>query len=143
MTIIQLTVGPSRASQEATMRDFLSKLPASKAYTIDVKQYRRNRSTDQNRFLWGVVYRKIRDACEAPKPDADHLHEYWLGECFGWDVCDVLGWAKRVPMKRSSKLTTVEFQQYYQFIQRRCSETMGLYIPDPQHTDKNEVDDEI
>lgn len=140
MPVIQLNVGPSRAGQDKALRQYLDALPTSKAFVIDVKAFRRNRSNEQNRYLWGAVYRAIIDACDAPKPEADHLHEYWLGECFGWSVCDVMGWAKKVPMKRSSKLTTLEFQQFWQFIQRRCAETMGLHIPDPEHVDKNECD---
>ena len=129
--IIQLTVGPSRTGQVKTLVEYLGNLPAAKAYTVEVKEYRRNRSSEQNRYLWGVVYRRIIDAMPAMKLDPDHLHEYWLGECFGWDVCDVIGLAKKVPMKRSSKLSTVEFIEFYEFIQRRCATTMGLHIPDP------------
>jgi len=134
--LIQLTVGPSRDRQKSALSQYLAALPELKSYTVEVKQYRRNRSSEQNRYLWGVVYRRIIDAMPGTKIDPDHLHEYWLGECFGWDVCDVIGWAKKVPMKRSSKLSTVEFIEFYEFIQRRCIETMGLYVPSP-----NEVTD--
>lgn len=129
--IIPLTVGASRENQTAKLLDQIGKLESNKAYNVEIKQYRRNRSSEQNRFLWGVVYRTIIDNTPGPKLDPDHLHEYWLGECFGWDVTDVLGWSKRAPMKRSSKLSTTEFIEFHEFIQRRCAETRGLYIPDP------------
>jgi hypothetical protein len=142
MSTHPLTVGPSRPRQIEVLCEYIAKLPAGKAFTVEIKEYRRKRSTDQNRYLWGVVYSAIIDSCDDPKPSADALHEYWLGECFGWDVSDTLGWVQKKPMRRSSSLNTEEFGQFWVFIQRRCAETRGIVIPDPDPQWKfhNEVD---
>jgi hypothetical protein len=131
---INLCVGPSRAQQQAVAVDFVSKLSTNQGWSIEIKRYKRQRSIEQNRYLWGVVYRRIIDSFahdDASKPTSENLHEYWLGECFGWHVEDTLGHVTKRAMKRSSALSTEEFQEFWQFIQRRCIETRGLYIPDP------------
>ena len=52
------------------------------------------------------------------------------GEFHGWEVIDVLGQQRRRPVRRSSKLNTMEFSDFYAYIQRRSAE-MGVYVPDP------------
>ena len=135
--MIELTVGQDRERQQQALVSYITDLPRNKAFIVEVKPHKCQRSIAQNRYLFGVVYRKIRNACPDQAFTSEALHEYWLGECFGWDVCDVLGYVRKVPAKRSSKLSTEEFSDFCAFIQRRCVETMGLYIPDP-----NEMENE-
>ena len=104
----------------------LAALPG-KALRVEACEYRRRRSDDQNRALWGVAYKTLADATGN---DPDDLHEFFLGEFFGWDVIEVMGQKRRVPKRRSSKLTTTEFAEFYDFIQRRAAEN-GYYVPDP------------
>jgi len=142
MSTHPLTVGQSRPRQVEVLCEYIAKLPAGKAFTVEIKEYRRKRSQDQNKYLWGVVYRIIRDAMDEPKPTTEQLHEYWLGECFGWDVIDQFGMVLKKPLERSHDKDTETFGKYWQFIQRRCAETMGIFIPDPDPNWKlnNEVD---
>lgn len=46
-------------------------------------------------------------------------------------MLDVMGQKRRAPKRRSHKLTTLEFTDFFAFIQRRSAETVGVYIPDP------------
>jgi hypothetical protein len=105
----------------------LTALPG-KALRVEVSEYRKRRSDDQNRALWGVAYKTLRDATGN---DPDDLHTFFLGEWFGWETIDVMGQKRRVPLRRSSKLTTAEFAEFYAFIQQRSAETVGVFIPDP------------
>lgn len=110
------------------LRSFvLSALPG-REIRVEVCEYRKRRSDDQNKALWGLAYKLLH---EATGHDVDDLHAFFLGEFFGWETIDVLGQKRRVPIKRSSKLTTVEFSEFFSFIQQRAAETVGIYIPDP------------
>lgn len=115
--------------------DYVMNAHEGKEVRVDVCEYRRRRSQDQNSALWGVAYKTLSDATGH---DADDLHTFFLGEWGGWETIDVLGQKRRVPIRRSSKLTTVEFSDFYAFIQRRAAETAGVYIPDPDPLHGNE-----
>ena len=105
----------------------LSAMPG-KELRVEVCEYRKRRSQDQNAALWGLAYKTLQDATGNDPKD---LHTYFLGEWAGWETIDVMGQKRRVPIRRSSKLTTVEFAEFYAFIQQRSAETVGVYIPDP------------
>jgi len=111
---------------------FLSMLSQDQSWQITVKRYVRKRSTAQNAYLWGVVYPTIlkRGGEQLSGWTADDLHEYFLGEHFGWETLSGFGRKRMKPIRRSSKLSTLEFADYLAFIQRRCAE-LGIYIPDP------------
>ena len=119
---------PERMRILANIAEFVRKLTPAKSWTVEVKQYSKRRSNDQNEALWGLAYKILSDATGH---DAEDLHTFFLGEHFGWEVKDVLGQKRKVPKRRSSKLTTAEFAEFFAFIQQRSAETVGIYIPDP------------
>ena len=114
------------------LTDFLRALPESKAWRVEVVEYRRRRSQEQNAYLWGVCYATIlREGGEALAGwTDDDLHEYFLGEHFGWETLEGFGRKRMKPKRRSSKLSTLEFAEYVDFIHRKAAE-MGVYIPSP------------
>lgn len=105
----------------------LSALPG-KELRVEVCEYRKRRSQDQNAALWGLAYKTLSDATGN---DPEDLHTFFLGEWGGWETIQVMGQVRRVPKRRSSKLTTVEFSEFYSFIQQRSAETVGVFVPDP------------
>ena len=122
------TIPPTdRAASINRVAQFLNECLPGKQVRVEVGQYRKRRSDEQNRALWGVAYRTL---SEETGNDLNDLHEYFLGEYFGWELIDVLGQQRRRPIRRSSKLNTMEFSDFYAFIQRRAAE-MGFYVPDP------------
>jgi len=106
----------------------LSALAKDKAWKVEIKEAKPTRSNEQNAYLWGVVYEAIRQ--QLPGWDADDVHEYCLGEWSGWEMLEGFGRRRLRPVRRSSKLTTVEFMDYVAFIQRTMAEK-GIWIPDP------------
>lgn len=124
--------GMSRDRLIDAVAGFLRALPLEKAWSVKIEEHVRRRSCQQNAYLWGVVYPTIlREGGEALRGwTADDLHEYFLGEHFGWEVLEGLGRKRMKPIRRSSKLSTVEFMDFIGFIQRRMAE-QGVYIPDP------------
>ena len=107
---------------------FLESL-GQKAWRVEVGEYHATRSGQQNRYLFGVVYPELQK--HLPGWDKDDVHNFMLGEWSGWEVLDGLGGVHQhsKPIRRSSKLTTVEFSDFVGFIQRRAAE-IGVYIPD-------------
>lgn len=115
--------------------DFLQRLPDTKSWRIEVTMHRKTRTTEQNAALWGVAYPALSEATGQPVND---WHEYMLGEYFGWVEYSLFGKRKLRPARTTttgfngedSKLSTVEFADFYDFIQRRAAEN-GICVPDP------------
>lgn len=113
----------------------LAALPG-KRVKVEVKEYRKDRSSPQNRFLHGVAYRLLSEATGYELADiAEHL----CSEYFGTREKLVLG--KRtvtVPLRttttdedgKRSVLTTQQFAEYVAFVQRFGAKH-GVFIPDP------------
>lgn len=109
------------------LRAFVLKAFPGKRVKVSVEQFRKRRSNEQNRYLWGVCYKALRDATGQ---DAEDWHSYFLGEWSGWEEYELFGKRRLRPLRRSSKLSTVEFADYVAFIQQRAAEH-GVFIPDP------------
>lgn len=127
MTSFRLSKGPGRSIILANAIAFISALPESTDWRITIDRVRKTRTNDQNAALWGCAYKALH---EATGNDPEDLHTFFLGEWSGWDVIDVMGQQRRVPKRRSSKITTVEFSEFYEFIQRRAAEC-GYNVPSP------------
>jgi hypothetical protein len=106
----------------------ISALSREAPLKIVISEHKRTRSYEQNAYLWGVVYPSILQ--HLPGWDADDLHEYCLGEWSGWETLEGLGRKRLRPVRRSSKLNTVEFMDFIAHIQRSMAEK-GIYVPDP------------
>ena len=105
----------------------------TKSWCITVEPWKRKRSDAQNRFLWGVAYPMILEQGGETLGGwtRDDLHEYFLGECFGWEVLEGFGRKRMRPLKRSSGLTKEEFTEYLMFLEQRCLD-MGMGpLPEP------------
>jgi hypothetical protein len=107
-------------------------LSPDRAWCIEVLEWKKPRTDQQNRFLWGVCYPAILEGGGEALAGwtRDDLHEYFLGECFGWETLEGFGRKRMRPIKRSSKLTKQEFSEYLMFLEIRC-EYMGIRIPEP------------
>jgi hypothetical protein len=109
----------------------LAMLPG-KRIRVEVSEYRKRRSDEQNRYLWGCVYPAIISAGgeQLRGWTSEDVHEYLLGEIYGWETLEGFGRKRLRPLRRSSKMTTVEFSEYVAQIQQRMA-VLGIYVPDP------------
>jgi hypothetical protein len=107
-------------------------LSPDRAWCIEVLEWKRPRTDQQNRFLWGVCYPAILEGGGETLSGwtRDDIHEYFLGECFGWETLEGFGRKRMRPIKRSSKLNKQEFSDYLLFLETRCAD-MGIVIPEP------------
>lgn len=107
----------------------LHALSHDKAWRVSIIEAKPKRSEQQNRYLWGVVYKTILQTKTLQGWEAEDLHEYLLGEWGGWEIIEGFGKRRHRPVRRSSGLNKTEFAEYIDFIQRRMAE-FGIYVPD-------------
>jgi hypothetical protein len=101
----------------------------AKPLQVEIALHKKKRTNQQNKYLFGVVYPLI-----AEHLDGWHvgdIHEFMLGEHFGWVEQAGLGVTRTKPLRRSSRLTRAEFSEFVAFIQRFMAER-GVFIPDPE-----------
>jgi hypothetical protein len=107
---------------------FAATLPLPLA--VEAKPHKPRRSDEANRYLWGCVYEAFRAAL--PGWDKDDIHEYLLGECFGWETIEGMGRKRLKPVKRSSRLNKADFAAYVDFCIRKGAEH-GVFVPEADH----------
>jgi hypothetical protein len=122
-------VGRERALQLA--HTVLGSLDEGAAWRVTVEPVVRRRSLSQNAYLW-AMYGLILDLGGETMGGwtKDDLHEFFLITHFGHEVRELFGKKRLVPLRRSSKLTTVEFRDFVDAIQRFMAER-GVFVPDP------------
>lgn len=105
-----------------------------KAWSITVEEVKARRSDAQNAFLWGVVYPSfLEGGGEALKGfRATDLHEWFLGDMWGWETLEGFGRKRMRPVRRSSTMTKQEFSDYISFIEQKALD-MGIVIPEPYY----------
>lgn len=81
----------------------------------------RNRTTRQNRYLWGVVYAIL---SEYTGYDPEQMHDA-MKEKFASKRSNGL-----LITERTSKMDTTRFSEYVDAIKRWAAEYLGCYIPD-------------
>ena len=113
-------------------------LSPEKSWEITVKEVRPRRSDSQNAFLWGVVYPSLLEgAGEALRGfTASDLHEFMLGEMWGWETIEGFGRKRMRPVRRSHNMTKQEFSDFIGYIEQRALD-MGIVIPEPSYGDEH------
>lgn len=127
---------PATERRELAIRNlggFIRCLDPRKSWMVTVEENKKRRSNQQNAYLWGCVYPTIIEQADLQGWDAEDLHEYFLGEHYGWETCEGFGTKRKKPMKRSSKMSTLEFEEHAEFIKRKMAH-LGVYIPDPNES---------
>ena len=91
-----------------------------------IRKKKRSRSTNQNAYYWGVVIKLLANHCGYTD---EEMHEALKFQFLRVDGI--------IPTVRStSDLTTSEFLEYISFIQVWASDTLGVYIPDPNELEQ-------
>jgi hypothetical protein len=134
--MIAVLPATDRESDISRLAAVLLAASPGKRVKVEVKEYRKDRSSPQCRYLNGVAYKLLSDATGYERDD---ISEYLCIQFFG-------GKEKRIPGKRTvtvplrttttdadgkrSVLTTTEFEDYVAFVQR-FGVQHGIYIPSP------------
>lgn len=93
--------------------------------SIDIKKYQRNRTNEQNRYLWAVYKHIAQYHLDNPKFKIDNLPVRFINSDFLHIYLKA-----RFDVKETKNLNTVEFSQYVDNIQLLMTEqTKGNYDP--------------
>ena len=118
----------NKGGDPSRLFDTVSRALETMNLIVVVKERRKRRSEQQNRYLWGCVYPAILK--HLPGWDPEDIHEFCLGSWSGWEIVEGLGKRRQRPVRRSSALSTVEFMEFVAHIQRTMAER-GIDVPDP------------
>ena len=104
---------------------YIRALNLGKKYSVEVKEYRKNRSNSQNRLYWSWVNIIAKDTGYDP----DDMHDTFKQRFLGVEEKIVFGEAVYIA-KSTAKLTTQEFTAYLERIEQTAME-MGMNLPRP------------
>ena len=116
--------GKLRVDFQANFERWLMTLEGQRV-TIEVKKFRKNRTDAQNRYYWGCVVDILsRSVGLEPEEVHDYIKRRFLpvrSEAFG----------EIVSGKSTARLTTLEFMELIERVQRWAAQDLQCYIPDP------------
>ena len=106
----------------------LRALPTSKAWRVEITEYRKKRSLDQNAYLHAVPLKMISDKTGY---DIEDVKQYLCGEWSGWNETEVFGQKRLKPTLTTSQMDTAQMTEFIDWLVWYGAEKMGLTIPYP------------
>ncbi len=133
---VVLPANEDRGDAINRLLDVAMNLPLNKAWRFVWKTARSERSEKQNAALWGCAYKYLKKETGS---DEDSMHEFFCGEFFGWVEKVVFGRRKIRPKRTTTTdedgnkdiISTLQFMNFYEFIQRKMATDFGYDVPDP------------
>jgi hypothetical protein len=130
-----VTFGQNQPRDLTRLVAALSAFPKDVALRVVWGEAKRERTDSQNSALFGVCYKAL---AEFTGHTAAELHDMFLRSYFGEVEKTVMGTTITVPARttttdhagKKSKLSTKEFNVFYEFIQSKGAE-IGCYVPSP------------
>ena len=108
-------------------------LDPSRTWSVEIEEWKKPRTNQQLRYLFGVVYPMVLEAGGEALGGytREDLHDFFLGEVYGWQELNALGRTQSKPVRRTSKMTKAEFTDFLYSIENKCIE-MGIGpLPEP------------
>lgn len=133
---IMHTNDPNRMHVLRNAHAFLDRLPPDKSWALEIRQYSKPRSVQQNRAMFGLAYDILADFCGYDSAqEKEMLHAHMCAEFFGFREMPIIG---RVAIRTTTTNEAGErdvisrqvMADFYAFIQRQAAQ-IGCYIPDP------------
>jgi hypothetical protein len=135
--------GPERETVRVNAMRLIAALPTTKSWMIEVKQYAKPRTLDQNAATFGLAYEVIMEATGlSGEREREKLHHDFCGDFFGWVDRPIIG---RMPRRTTTTgedgkrdvVDTKTMAALYDHIQRTMLE-YGIMVPDPDPNWNNE-----
>lgn len=136
---IHAVPGTDRDQAIQAVDNYLRICMPGKPLKVEIKEWKEDRSTQQNAALWAAAYPPIMEATGLRgAKDRDDLHAYFCGEYWGWVETELFGRKKQNPARTTThnyegKREVISWEimsAFYSFIQQRAAEH-GIYVPDP------------
>ena len=124
-----------REAEANRVREYLLICLPGKRLEVTIEADKPERSSKQNRALFGHAYRVIREQTGA---DKDDLHRDFCIAFFGLKLQTVLSFEHRQPLRTTTHnehgkrdvIDAEEFSKFYGEVERKAAE-FGIYIPAP------------
>jgi hypothetical protein len=125
--------GTSADAMAAAVTRMVQGLAPDRVWAVEVSEWKKPRTNQQNAYLWGVVYPMVLEAGGEALAGwtRDDLHEYFLGEVWGWETLEGFGKKRLRPLKRTSRMTAAEFTEYLHGIENRLMDLGIGPLPEP------------
>jgi hypothetical protein len=131
-----------RAAKIAELSRFLANAFAGKPVRVKVEVAREDRTPAQNRYLWSVPYRMLKEVTGFTEDD---LHEWFCGQHFGWKETTGPKTPRNPDGLYSEPVRTTttdengkrdlcsgeDMNKIWELAQRVGAEKFGIFIPDP------------
>ena len=98
-----------------------------KPVTVTVAKTSKKRSSNQNRYYWGVVAKLV---AEATGYTTDEAHD-----ALRWQFLKKVADGMPDTVKSTKELTTAEFEDYMTEIRQWASVALSCYIPEPNEVE--------
>jgi len=110
--------------------EYIQHIKSEPLLEVQIKEYKDNRTLEQNAYLWGVVYPAIRE-WHIEKHGIDYTceeyHEHYKKRFIDSIVKEVFGDIQKIYTTKGSKK---KFNSYIEKLYQHYAE-QGLYIPSP------------
>ncbi len=122
-------------TKETQWKDFLDRLltwrDKQARLTVTVQKYAKKRSTDANRYYWGVV---VNTLAEATGYTPAEMHDEILGAYAGWEARNINGHVREFPRRRSTYPEVMETMDFQSLIQtgQGIAAQLGVVLPDQE-----------
>jgi hypothetical protein len=129
----------NREAVAESIRKYILACMPGKVLSVTVEEFKKERSSQQNRALFGHAYKTIAAATGlSGKDELNGLHEDFCKAFFGTKTITVLGSRRVVPVRTTTRneegkpdtISAAEFSQFYADVERKAAE-FGIYIPSP------------
>lgn len=125
---------PDETIPESNLLAWLGARDKTKPWRVDICQYRKNRSLEQNAYYWGVVLPTMQKHIFESRGDhysCDDIHEYMRDKFLPKKAITIKG--KTVVVRPSTaSLTTKKFAVYLEHVIHFAAES-NIIIPAPAH----------
>lgn len=118
--------GKLRVLDEEQFEQYLRRLPENVLVVVKDAKEREIRSSNQNRYLWGVVYKLLSDETGY---ELDDVHEL-MKLRFNYKMLHIAGEEVRVPQS-TAILNTIQMEEYLKNIRQWASKQLSIFIPTP------------
>ncbi len=109
-------------------RDYIDDLDSKRSWAIEIKEYRKKRSLDQNRYIHAVPFPIM---MEHTGYTLDELKRELCGLFMGTEKYEIFGEERERPIKTTSQMTTKEMTDFIEWLQWFGSSRLNLRIPSP------------
>lgn len=110
--------------------DFIRNLAPDKKWVCEIKKKTKKRSLSQNSLMWLWLHDVAKELSKVTGYEPDEIHEIFKKKFLVPRIVRIEN--VEVDLYSTKKLTTAEFTEYLERIDRFCAQEFGIHVPHPQ-----------